>query len=343
MIGRMSFSVALLVLGLLLGSGTAQADQPSEPIVDVRGDVEQMLMAGRTNELDAIADNYRTSRVRTRGGWWALQVFYEWLTPFAGARADCGCGQDISKVTFDDKRKALEAWLERRPNSVTARVALANLWRLRAWQLRGGASAKDTSEAAWQGFRDSMKLADETLAAVPATDDPMVYFIEMNMAVVSDDPRARLRSLYFHASGAFPTFPPYATQYYSYMLERWFGEPGESAAFAASLLTKPGGDQGAIDYVAVAAAAAMASSLGVDDVLRWSGIDYDTLIKAYSARQRAVGLTNRDWNVLLFYAVAMRDKKGANFALKHVAGDWDREIFTQSLIDWVTGWSQSWL
>jgi hypothetical protein len=78
--------------------------------------------------------------------------------------------------------------------------------------------------------------------------------------------------------------------------------------------------------------------------MKWSGIDYKALIGAYAARQRTVGLTNRDWNVLLFYSVAVRDKKGANFALEHMAGDWDRGVFrTQALIDWVTGWSNSWL
>lgn len=61
-------------------------------------------------------------------------------------------------------------------------------------------------------------------------------------------------------------------------------------------------------------------------------------------QQRAVGLTNADWNVLLFYSVAVRDKKGANFELEHIAGNWNREVFrTQALIDWVTGWSKSWL
>ena len=341
MLGGMRFGAALLTLGLWLAWAPAQADPPSERLVEVRSDIELMLMEGRTNELDTLADGYRASGVRTRGGWWALQVFYDWLTPFAGS--NCGCGPDLSKVTFDHKRKALEAWLARKPRSLTARVALANLWRLRAWQLRGGAPAKETSEAAWQGFREAMALADETLASVQGTADPMVYLIEMNMAAVSDDPRARLRSLYFHATGTFPTFPAYATEYYYYMLQRWFGERGEAAAFAASLLTKPGGDQGRIDYVSVAATAVTASA-GVDDVMRWSGIDYNALIDAYAARQRIVGLTNSDWNVFLFYSVAVRDKKGANFALKHIAGNWDRDIFrTQALIDWVTGWSQSWL
>jgi hypothetical protein len=85
------------------------------------------------------------------------------------------------------------------------------------------------------------------------------------------------------------------------------------------------------------------ASAGPDDVMKWSGIDYNALIHACAARQRTVGLTNRDWNVLLFYSVAVRDKKAANFELQHIAGEWDRRIFTQALIDWVTGWSNSWL
>jgi hypothetical protein len=226
---------------------------------------------------------------------------------------------------------------------LTARIALANLWKSRAWQLRGFGSAKDTTEAAWRGFREAMARAEETLAPVDETADPMVYFLEMEIVVVFDEPRGRLQAMHALATTAFPTFPAYGPEYYGYMLERWFGKPGEAAAFAASLLVKPGGDQGKIDYVSVAAKAATVSA-GPDDVMRWSGIDYHALVDAYAARQRTVGLTNRDWNVLLFYSVAARDKKSANFALDHIAGDWDRGVFqSQALIDWITGWSKSWL
>ena len=296
--GRMRFGATLLALGLWLASAPTQADEPSERIVAVRGDAEQMLMDGRTDEL--------ASRVRISGGWWPLAQLYEQLTPFAGS--GCGCEPDISKVAFDDKRKALEAWLERRPHSLAARIALANLWKLRAWQLRGVGFAKDVTEAAWRGFHESLARAKETLAPVEETADPMVYFLQMEMVVVSDDPRGRLQSLYARATTAFPTFSAYAPQYYSYMLERWFGGPGEAAVFAASLLAKPGGDQGKIEYVSVAAGAATVST-GVDDVMKWSGIDYNVLIAAYAARQRTVGLSNSDWNVLLFYSVACETKR----------------------------------
>lgn len=337
--GWIRFGAALLALGLWLASAPTQADEPSEHIVAVRGDAEQMLMDGRTDELDAIADDYRASRVRVRGGWWALARLYNWLIPFAGS--GCGCAPDVSKVAFDDKRKALEAWLEHRPHSLTARIALAYLWDSRAWQLRGVGYAKDTSEEAWRGFREALARGEQTLAPVEETADPMVYFLEMDLAVPSNNPRGRLESLYARASAAFPTFPAYQTQYYNYMLERWFGKRARlrlspHPCFLAATKAK-------IDYTMVADTAVL-SSAGVDDVMKWSGIDYNALIDAYGARQRTVGLANRDWNVLLFYSVAVRDKKGANFALKHIAGDWDRGIFrTQALIDWVTGWSQSWL
>ena len=265
--------------------------------------------------------------MRTHGGWWALQVYYEWLPPFAGS--NCGCRPDISKVAFDDKRKALEAWLERRPRSLTARVALGNLWRLRAWQLRGGAGAEKAQRDGVAGFPQVNGASRRTARRSRRDRRSDIYFIEMDTVIPSDLSRASLQSLYVHATAAFPTFPAYATQYYYYMLERSFGQPGQAALFAASLLTTPGGDQGAIEYVSVAATAA-SDSLGVDDLMK-SGVDYNTLIGACAARQRTVGLTNRDWNVLLFYAVAARDKKGANFALKHVAGNWDRGIFTQAL------------
>lgn len=263
------------------------------------------------------------------------------LPPFVGS--GCGCAPDISTVPFEEKRKAIEAWLERRPRSLTARIALADLWDLRAWQLRGVGFAKDTTEAAWRGFNESMARVEEVLTPVEQAADPMIYFLEMDVAIVADDPRGRLQSLYSRATAAFPTFPAYETQYYNYMLERWFGRAGEAAAFAASLLAEPAGDQGKIDYVMVAATAVRLSA-GVDDVMKWSGINYKGLIEAAAVRQRAVGLTNTDWNVLLFYSVAVRDKKGANFALEHIAGHWDRGIFrTQALIDWVEGWSKSWL
>ena len=317
-----------------------KADQPSERIVEVRGDVERMLMDGRTDELDAIADGYRASRVRVRGGSWALAQFYDWVTPFAGA--GCGCAPDISTVAFDDKRKAISLARAQAPFADGAHCARRTLEFARL-ELRGVRSTQETAEAQWRGFNDAMARAREALAPVDETADPMVTFLRMNMVAVGDLPRERLLSLYARARATFPTFAGYETQVYYYLLERWYGRPGEAAAFAASLLADPGGDQGKIDYLWVAARAVTAST-GPDDVIRWSGINYKALIDAAGAQQRAVGLSNADWNVLLFYSVGVRDKKGAKFELEHIAGNWNREIFrTQALIDWVEGWSKSWL
>ncbi len=52
--GGMRFGAALLALAIWLASAPVQADEPSEPIVEVRSEVELMLMEGRTNELGAM-------------------------------------------------------------------------------------------------------------------------------------------------------------------------------------------------------------------------------------------------------------------------------------------------
>jgi hypothetical protein len=315
--GGMRFGAALLALGLWLASAPTQADEPSERIVEVRGDVELMLMEGRTNELDAIAEDYRASRVRISGGWWRWRSSTSSLPP-SPARAAVA-------------RRIPQGW----PSTTSARRSRRG-WSAGRIRLRRASRSPISGSCAPGNCEAS--APPKTPARRPGGASARQWREPRRRS-----PRSKRQSLYAHATTAFPTFPAYAPQYYYYMLERWFGEPGEAAAFAASLLAKPGGDQGKIDYVSVAARAATASA-GVDDVMKWSGIDYKALIEAYAARQRTVGLTNRDWNVLLFYSTAVRDKKGANFELEHIAGDWDRGVFRdQALIDWVTGWSKSWL
>ena len=299
-----------------------------------------MLMDGRTDELDAIADGYRASRVRVRGGVGALAQFYDWVTLCGlGLRLRAGHLDGPFRRQAQGDRSVARAQAPFADGAHRARRALE----FARVAVAGARTGPETTDTQWQGFNDAMARSRQALAPVVETADPMVYYLKMNMAAVGDHPLLRLQSLHVRARAAFPTFAGYETQIYYYRLERWFGRPGEAAAFAAALLADPGGDQGKIDYLWVAARAATASS-GPDDVVKWAGIDYKALIDAAGAQQRAVGLSDADWNVLLFYSVGVRDKKGAKFELEHIKGRWDRGIFrTQALIDWVEGWSKSWL
>ncbi len=331
--------LVVAVLAIVGASVAASADPPHEKVVDMPRDLEARLMRGAFGELDALAAEYRSSGVRIIGGTWALKVLYDDLSRIS--EGVCGCG-GRGDIAFDDKRKALERWLAANPSSLTARIALAELWNNYAWAGRGGDSAHKTSDTQWKDFYDRMGHALDLLKSVDPNADPEVYLIEMDAAPVDEQPREHLLELYDRAVRAFPTVPEYAMARFNFTLDRWFGEPGEAAAFTPSLLTSPGGQAGLIAYFDVAK-----QSLAVERnyaiVFEVSGANYATLVKAFAARSAAFGVTKSDMNVLMFYAVAATDKKTAAFVAKKIGDSWDSSVWGErKYFDAAISWTSEW-
>jgi hypothetical protein len=298
-------------------------------------------MQGDFDKLDDLASDYRSTRIRMTGGFWALGTFYNIVSAFEGA--GCGCFTDISNVAFDAKRKQLELWLASKPASSTARIALAGMWENYAWMHRGGEFANKVGDAQWEGYYEGLARADNLLREVDPVADPVVFLIEMHTASRLDDPRTRLDDLYARAVKAFPTFIPFYTRRYRDLQERWYGRPGESTEYIASLLQSPGAEEGAIIYVAVAETALQFERTPAK-LLDFSGVSYGRLIQAYGARQRAVGLTNYDWNALMFYGGAALDRNGVAFVAKKTGDRWEKNLWgTKEYFDSWVDWSARWL
>lgn len=331
---------ALLALNVVFTPWASAAADPREKIVRLRPDIEALLMKGAFDDLEALANDYRTSHARVKGGYWALSDFYRDLAGFAGD--GCDCGRDSSSVSFDAKRLAFESWLGAHPHSLTATVALAELWAGYAWAGRGGAAAQETSENQWRDFHTRMAKALDVAAVLDPKADPLIYSLKMNAIGLDEDPKAKLDELYSEAMRAFPDFPGYALERYENLQPRWYGAPGESQAFAQSLLTQPGGETGLLDYFDVAADF-LKFERNYPVVFDESGLSYPMLIKAFAARAAAVGVTNYDLNVLMFYAVTAQDKKTAAFLAKKIgdawqSGVWSEKTYYDAAVSWTTEW-----
>ena len=332
---------ALLALDVALSSaGRAAADPPRENIVNLRPDLEALLMKGAFDDLETIANEYRASHARMKGGYWALSNFYQALVGFAGDT--CGCGRDGSDIPFDAKRQAVEHWLEGRPHSLTATIALASLWAKYASVGRGAAYAQDTSADQWRDYRSRLAHGQDILATLDPKADPTIYILEIAAISLNADPRAKLDELYAKAIQAFPDFPGYAVARYENLQPRWYGAPGESQAFAQSLLTQPGGETGLIDYFDVAASF-LQFERNYPVVFDKSGLSYPMLVKAFAARAASVGVTNYDLNVMMFYAVTAQDKKTAALLTKKIGdrwqtGVWSEKTYYDAAVSWTTEW-----
>ena len=73
---------ALLALNVVFTPWASAAADPREKIVRLRPDIEALLMKGAFDDLEALANDYRTSHARVKGGYWALSDFYrdlDWI------------------------------------------------------------------------------------------------------------------------------------------------------------------------------------------------------------------------------------------------------------------------
>ena len=332
-------AAAILVATMFVGAASAREDAAISGIPRVHHDFEAMLMNGDFDQLDAISDDYRKTPARNMWGYGKLTPFYYQLAKFE--HGGCACAPNDSSRTFDAKRGQLEAWLAARPQSLSARVALAALWEKYAWISRGGGSGGQTSQAQFDSFAKGLWTAAAILGDTDPNRDPEIYALEMETALVDDDPRGRQDEVYARAAKAFPTDVEIQSIRYQFLQERWFGRSGEAAKYLASLLISPGGDDGAIAYAAVAF-----NAIGLSDSWRAvevSGVKYDELVRAYVVKKKALGLTDDDWNALLYYSVAARDKQGARAAIAKLDGRWSARVWNvKSNFDSVVSWSQSW-
>ena len=335
-------TVRSALLGLVLFASAAWADPPHETFVDPPNGLQLHLMAGEFEDLEKIAADDLANHLRYRNGFWAITNFYEILARFHKPNGNCKVAGEYG---FDDKRAAMERWLAAKPDSATPRIALAMLWKEYAWAGRGCGYASETRQEQFEAFQERLQKARDLLRAVDHEADPAAYSIEMMIAPSDEHPPERLAYLYERATHAFPSVPDYATSRYYYLLPRWFGEPGEAAAYARSLLTTPGGDLGLQLYFDVAQVAAVNATRDWTTLLGETGIDYPTLIKAYLTRQADFGPNVYDMNLLMYYAVAARDFRTADRLAGQIGDHWDNALwggesdraYRNGLLTWILG------
>ncbi|TPN75982.1 DUF4034 domain-containing protein [Mesorhizobium sp. CU2] len=209
---------AIAFLAVLLGLQFAKADDFADRRA-MEKSVIDLFMAEKFDALDAMADEFRTSRERTSSGIWKLTVFYDSFS---------------STVRLDEKSYAklenlASAWIDARPNSIAAKLTYAQLLNDHAWVLRGDDYWANLTE---QQRRDYMRyhtrfryylidIKNKTSA------DPQWYALMSTAAVYEgwDD-----ESIDAFISEAIDKEPYYYQTYFNlftHYQSKWGGEPSK--------------------------------------------------------------------------------------------------------------------
>ncbi|MDP3738128.1 MAG: hypothetical protein Q8R02_12105 [Hyphomonadaceae bacterium] len=178
--------------------------------------VHSLFLAGRFQELEGMAEAYRTNDRRTPAGAWKIDVFYQ---TFFG----CMCEEEDQEARASALKGNLEQarkYKKQYPASPTPLLIEANILYAQAWHARGQGWAQKVSARDWQVFYDKIEEAQKLLEANadvvmrdPATSALMVDMA--SMTPVSDDVFISLVDSHMRVNGAYtPIYFPAMRLYY---------------------------------------------------------------------------------------------------------------------------------
>jgi len=234
----MTINLLLCVLRLL-GPSSGIAAEPELPFVDSRafnqriGDQNrQQLREGKFDALESTANSYRHSKVETEDGYRKLWAFYDAFFPRIYE-------SEPSESEWKDRLNSLNAWMEQRPTSETARIAAAAAWVGYAWHARTHGPGSRVSKEQAALFKERLKQAERLLdESMKGTDDPYRYILRIGIGLGLRADRTAMLDVVDKAlaedSGNYAVLDAMGV----YLMPRWYGKKGEWVEFAARMAQK---------------------------------------------------------------------------------------------------------
>lgn len=329
-----AMSVISLAMSLPLVAQTTAATQsgaartaPAAPFADDESaasaerpwleTVRQALVLEKFDELDQLAEGYRTQATRMPGGDWTLHVFYTALN-----------GPHASDTTMPDHLAHLERWIKARPQSVTAVVAYAGSLTRWAWQARGTGQAETVTLDGWMTFGVRLAMAKKALDAVPGAAartvrDPQWYAAYMTVALGLDWKNDQMKALFDQASAAYPRYFYLYKQYASYLLPKWEGKPGDAAFFARSAADSLPGSEGDMLYYQIGTTLLSRSNGG----FQHRTLDWQRLQRGHAALVATYGDTRRIENEFGLMAYREKDAAVAQQQFAVIGDKWSKSVW----------------
>ncbi|HXI85585.1 MAG TPA: DUF4034 domain-containing protein [Verrucomicrobiae bacterium] len=178
----------------------------------------RLLRTERFDELDQLATDLVTKKLRFQGGEWKSVYLYDGLKlPRKSPEED-----------WAKRFELIERWRTANPDSVPARLVQARTYMEYAWNARGGGYADSVAPAAWKFFSGRMAKAHDMLLLIPSANrqNPEWYrLMLMNLAETqqTDDYRECLQQ----AHELKLDYDWFDKQTAWYSLPRWYGNKGD--------------------------------------------------------------------------------------------------------------------
>jgi len=297
---------------------------PSSSVVRDSSEVERfmeeasaLLMRERFVELDKMADEVRSSKARFPGGGWKISRFYE-------ALSKTNAGANATENDWQSHLGLFQRWMAARPQSITARVALAEAYLDYAWAARGNGYANTVTPEGWRLFEERSKQATKVLidAAALPSKCPHWYEVMQQVALAAGANKNQHRVIFEQAIKFEPLYFAYYQRYAHALQPQWEGEPGDIKALADETYRRVGGKEGAHIYFEIAS-----NLCGRCGDFSTGDFSWQKLQEGFAALEELYGLTPLKLNRFAFMATAYGDKQVAARAFLRIGPNWDSSVW----------------
>jgi len=211
--------------------------------LEIRAKSLAVLNAQQYDELDTLARKYRSSKECYADGIWKLKEVYEGLVP----------DESESDARWERRLAAIRVWVKAKPESITARVALADVLISYAWKARGSGYANTVSQNGWNLFRERLKESVQVLNDSKNFKEtcPRWWSNMLSASLGLGVERQTYEAVFKEAVKSEPANAGYYVQMAHYLLPRWHGKPNDISVFLKNAADQIGGDDGDTLYAQV--------------------------------------------------------------------------------------------
>jgi len=277
----------------------------------------RLLQAGRFEQLDCLADSVRLGKEKFPGGLWKIHAVYTDLVlpPLHPTSED-----------WKTHLELVERWVAVRPDSITARVALAETYVNYAADARGPGFSATVSDSGWKLLAERTAKAKQILdeaEKLPAKDPE--WYVAMQNVALSNWEREAKQALFEKAVKFEPDYYYYYRLYANSILPKWGGEEGETANFLKKSADDMGGESGDILYFRVAGTLVCGCETDQNLQLSWPRI-----LKGFDAVEKRDGSSLENLNLLAHMAMSFHDPAVANKAFAQIGEQWSTGVWGNS-------------
>jgi hypothetical protein len=291
------------------------------------GAIRQMLFRKDFSGLEEAATAARSSRERFPGGTWKLYEFYDSVSsPPEDFQA--------SNEAWEGIIANLKDWGTANPESVTAKIALAQAYVSYGHEARGNGYAGSVTEDGWRLLAERTDIAYSILQEAAALSAKCPYGYEVMIQIARDQgwPKEKTEQVVEGLYALDPAYYHVYREYANYLLPKWYGTPGEAEAFAESISDRIGGDAGDFVYFELATTIYCGCEIdGIESLRVPLTMSWPRIKKGYAVMERLYGNSLLKMNRYAMLATRAHDKDAAKDAFTDIGEDWDSTVWPNKM------------